>query len=496
MKTQILQIEPHDDAISTRDKMGWSQTGRILLVWPAHSRVLTRRLDLVLLQRHSQALGAQLALVVTDPEVRYQASLLGISTFRSVRAAEKTRWKRPASKRTTSRYSGQEARSFLSSQRPVSAPRSLALPTRLGFFSLGVLAVLSIAAVLYPSAEVRLDPARQIQEISLTVRASQSVERVNRSGLVPLHSRSVVVEGRDQVQPSGTAQVPDQTARGRVVFTNLTDRAVTIPAGTEVSTGRSGGRYATGRDGRLEAGPGETLSLPVSALIPGSAGNLAAGRIQAILGPLSTDLTVTNPAPIRGGTERTSPAPNSQDQDRLRSRLLPTLQNSAREEIQRSLQPGDLLINPDLTLSRTLEESFSPPGTEPSYLLDLSLRLEFEALVLSGQDLRSLAASVLDANLPQGYEPTSEKVEIDLVEPPEILGEAGARLELRASRTIQASLPQPQAANLALGLSPARAVKRLAEALPLGSPPQITLRPAWWPRLPIIPLRIKVVADR
>jgi hypothetical protein len=34
MKTQIIQLESHDDIISIRDKMGWSQTSRILLVWP------------------------------------------------------------------------------------------------------------------------------------------------------------------------------------------------------------------------------------------------------------------------------------------------------------------------------------------------------------------------------------------------------------------------------------------------------------------------------
>ena len=66
MKTQILQLESHDDAISTRDKMGWGQTRRVLLIWPARGRVLTRQLDLILLLRHSLTLGVQLALVMDD----------------------------------------------------------------------------------------------------------------------------------------------------------------------------------------------------------------------------------------------------------------------------------------------------------------------------------------------------------------------------------------------------------------------------------------------
>ena len=73
MKTQILRLEPHDDFISARDKMGWSQTERILLVWPEGGHILVRRLDLTLLQRKSTSLGAQLALVCDDANVRYYA---------------------------------------------------------------------------------------------------------------------------------------------------------------------------------------------------------------------------------------------------------------------------------------------------------------------------------------------------------------------------------------------------------------------------------------
>jgi len=67
MKTQLIQLDPSDDVISVRDKMGWSQTSRILLVWPEHGQILSRRLDLLLLQRHSTTLGAQLALVTQSP---------------------------------------------------------------------------------------------------------------------------------------------------------------------------------------------------------------------------------------------------------------------------------------------------------------------------------------------------------------------------------------------------------------------------------------------
>ena len=63
MKTQVIQLDPHDDGTSVRDKMSWAKSPRILLVYPRRSRILARTLDLRLLQRHAATLGEQLAIV-------------------------------------------------------------------------------------------------------------------------------------------------------------------------------------------------------------------------------------------------------------------------------------------------------------------------------------------------------------------------------------------------------------------------------------------------
>jgi len=52
VKTQIIQLEEHDDTISVKDKMDWSQTPRVLLVWPERGKVFRNRIDLVLLDRY------------------------------------------------------------------------------------------------------------------------------------------------------------------------------------------------------------------------------------------------------------------------------------------------------------------------------------------------------------------------------------------------------------------------------------------------------------
>ena len=504
MKTQILQLESHDDAISTRDKMGWGQTRRVLLIWPARGRVLTRQLDLILLLRHSLTLGVQLALVTDDPQVHFNARQLGIQTFDSIHHAQETRWRRPTqSKLSRNRAQIERLAKPLSGKtlrddpaRPVRNPSALSPALRLGFFSLGVLALLCIVGIFFPSAQITLTPDTYIQEIIIPIQASASAARVSLSGVLPIRMTSAIVEGRDSLPTTGSVQIPEHYAAGRVTFTNLTDQAVTLPAETVVSSPESGVRYATDRAGRVPAGPGQMLSLLVTALAPGSAANLPSDRIQAIEGALGVNLTVTNPEPISGGREVSTPAVTPLDQSRIHNRLIAALRENALAEIQAALSPDDLLLSPLPSLARTLEESYDPPESQPASQINLALRLEFQIPTVSGEDLRSLAASVLDANLPEGYLAVPDTLEIEHLTDPDLGDDSTARWQLRARRTIQARLTPDQAIHLALGVSPTKARQRLMQNLTLSNPPGILLRPSWWPITPLLPIRISVISKQ
>jgi len=98
MKTQIIQLEPHDDHISIRDKMNWSKTPRVLLIWPRRRRVDLDTLDLKLLQRHAIDLGSELGLVTKSNRVIRAAAELGIPTFANNLAAQREAW--PLQKRS------------------------------------------------------------------------------------------------------------------------------------------------------------------------------------------------------------------------------------------------------------------------------------------------------------------------------------------------------------------------------------------------------------
>ena len=78
MKTQVIQLEKHDDIISACDKMDWSKTRRIVLIWPHDEYILDSKLEIKLLVRKSRELSAQLAFISADPQVQSLARELGV----------------------------------------------------------------------------------------------------------------------------------------------------------------------------------------------------------------------------------------------------------------------------------------------------------------------------------------------------------------------------------------------------------------------------------
>lgn len=503
MKTQIIKLEDHDDLISIRDKMGWGKTGRILLIWPEEGYVPLTRLEITLLQRHSQTLGAQLGFITREGTVRAYSYELGIPVYKNLHQAQQAIWRTPRrvrreqTQRAVQLRQGRESAPRLDLRAEKPPPTALELPSGIRWivFSLGVLAVIILGAVLAPAAEISLQPEVQEQELVIPVSADPLAKTVSLAGTLPAEQISVVVEGRDQLVVSGSTSLPDQPAGGLVEFTNLSDREIQIPNGLVVGTvGEITLRFATTRAGAVPPGPGTTVNLPVRALQAGESGNIAAGEIKAIEGLLGIELTATNPRPFGGGRDITSLAPSARDYDRLSARLGESLRQTALSELRADLEAGDILIEDTLELSRTLEEIFQPAEIEPANELSLHLRLEFTAQVARSSDLVHLAESVLNARLPEGFTPQVGSLLLTPLEKPEITKDGKARWTMLVLRRIQAEIAPAAAVQMSLGLDPQVASQKLAQSLPLGAAPIIKLNPDWWPRLPMLPFRISLAS--
>lgn len=494
MKTQLILLESHDDLISIRDRMSWAKTPRILLVWPKSVRISLRALDLKVLQRHAAALGAQLGLVTRHRDIRREAQALGIPVFGSTGEAQrvpwperrlrgKREWRRP---RRDLRRLRRQVRAEEEAWRSHPAARILS-------FTLGVLAVLLLASLFIPQAEIVLTPEKQLQAVTLPLRADPSVNMVFMTGSLPAYELRVVVNGTREALASGEIPVPKTKAEGVVTFRNLTEEEVTVPAGTVLtSTGLPGVRFVTLEMGELAGGLKATVDVPVQAEQPGAAGNVEAGTILAIEGSLGLQAAVWNAEPTSGGSDLVSPAATEADRERLRQALVDELQAKAQEQMQAQLTAGDVFFPDTLSLAQVMEETYDPPAGQPGRKVSLAMQIEFTALYASSADLAELAGAVLNASRPAGFAASDTPLSLETLSSPVTEADGVTRWNMRAARTLTRNLDLARVIPLAQGRSPQAAGARLTEALLLTEQPHITIRPSWWPWLPLIPFNITV----
>jgi hypothetical protein len=497
VKTQIIQLNKNDDYISVRDKMSWSQTGRILLVWPREGHVLETRLELNLVKRHANTLGAQLALVSGSSEVHLIAQEIGIPVFNSVRLAQDSHWRMGKPKfldlHLIETHTRREKLGKLIHPQSISWLKHPT--TRLISFGISVLALFILAIFILPSAKLELTPTTDTQSITLSITTDPSLKTINlSSGSLPVYTQEVVVEGRDSLRTTGTVIIPDQAAIAGLRFTNNSNQKIYIPVGTVVTTlGSEPIRFITSLKNSISVDPGESVNLSAQAIQPGASGNLPAESLVAIEGDLGLELSVINPAATYGGSDAPVPAPNNQDLQVLRERLRESLAKAALVEIQSKLPSEDMIIPPSMKIIETLEEIYTPGVGEPGKKLDLAMRLKFQTQVVSGEVLRSLVIPIMDANLSSKYISIPDTLELTSLTTPTLSEDGKTHWSLQAQRKIQSDISEDQAVNKVKGLSIPLAIEILNDSFTLDGQTQITLTPRWWPRLPFLPMRIEVI---
>lgn len=498
MKTQIITLESHDDLISVRDRMSWAKTPRILLVWPKYEKIVLRQVDLKVLQRHALSLGAQLGLVTRARRVRDDAEALRIPVFESTGQAQRVAWPKPRRRRWPRRPPRKDLRE---KQEQALAGRETegwrAHPVvRVGAFMIGVASVLVLVALFIPRAQVTLHPESKLQSITLPVTASPSVETVFITGSIPAREKRVIVDGTQTVIVTGEGVIPQSKSRGSVVFRNLTQQAVPIPAGTIVRTADgSSVRFATTRPGEVEAGVGNELELPVEAVEGGLAGNMEAETIVIVEGRLGLSLSVTNPEPLTGGREVPSVQATDRDRQRAKDALMQTLEQGARAELEKNLDTGDILFGDTFAVSQILSEEYDPPAGAAGTKLTLTMQVEFSMLYAAASDLTRLASLALNASLPPGFAATSEALTVQPDTEPVVDEDGSIRWKVRAERNIVRQINNGQVMQMVQGVRSSRAQTLLEKNLPLQDSPEINLSPSWWPWVPIVPFRISVLTE-
>ncbi|MCJ7715976.1 MAG: baseplate J/gp47 family protein, partial [Anaerolineales bacterium] len=366
---------------------------------------------------------------------------------------------------------------------------------RITLFTLGVFAVMSIGALLLPSANITLNEEETRQEIVIPVIADPTANGINISGIIPSREVVVLLDQDGSLTASGRIPIPDEYAQGEVVFTNLTDEPIDIPKKTILSTGGENPvLFITLLPGKTTVEGGEQSIISIQALVAGSSGNVLAGQITRINQAFGADLSVENLEPTAGGSDSYIPAPNQNDRERLSSSLTEEMLDQALKKIRGQLGSEDLLLNPDQIQIEIIQDEFSPSAGSSGDTLTLIKTAQFSADFISGEDLQTFAINSINARyLANDNKPIKDSLIITHRSTPEPGSNHTFTWDLGFIWNEIREIPEYEVIQLVLGEKPLDAESILQESLDLKNAPKIELFPNWWFRLPALPFRINVI---
>jgi hypothetical protein len=512
-KPDYLQLESGDDAAAVRDRLAFLRGRRVLIVWPEAGSALTRKLDLVLVQREAARLAIRMAIVTHDPQVAQHARDLGISAFETIGESERRRWKRgrmnvfaSRSRRPGEEPSADELMPVASRVRSdmYRAGRSRPL-VQVGTLLLIVAAIVGVTYFILPTATIAITPAQaRIQvEVPITADPSPQASAVEvESAIIPATIVQVPLEDSATTETTGQSDTANVRAAGSVVFINQTNDSIDIPAGTVVAT--SAGSpilFQTSQGALLNGGTGLQVEAPVEALpeFAGSVGNVDAGLINAIVGELSGRVSVRNLAPTSGGVDRAIRSVTAADQERLLFTLRQQLQARACDEMTARVASTQIVLCDTV---RIIEERsdlirFSAQPGEIADSLSLSMRIVVEATAIDQRFGQQVAFARLAALIPRGRIILPETVAYEPGVVQSIDSEGRVGFVIRASGTVVAQVDPDFIRERVTGRAREDALSFLANEFDLqpDTPPHIILSPDWLPHLPMLSFRINVVLN-
>lgn len=513
---EYIQLAPDEDLASIRDRLSFIRGRRVLLIWPETGTALTRKLDLVLIQREAKRRAIQLALVTHDEQVILNARDLNISTFETVKQSERGRWQRGRTKVFLPREHKPEdeaepyelmtvASRVRSSRKRISQVRYIFERTVIICL---VLALISgIAYVFVPSATITLNVNQQIITVDTTITADPDPAITDldvNNRLIPASVLRAPVRTVSTIPTTGVQQFDDLPAVGTVVFTNNTTQQVIIPADTIVATSTGTPiQFRTLESATLSGSVGAQVTVPIEAVASssGTQGNVGTGLINTVTGDLADSVSVVNVSPTTGGEGRVQSVVTQEDLDRLRLILNGELQRIAYEEMQQQLTETQTFILETLHIpedgTRSDWITYTHNVGDVTDNVSLDMRAIVEAVVVDNRFARQIIFAQLSSRKPAELIIQPDTYIFTVGEITSIDDQDRITFEASGEVVATARVDHSQLINQLAGL-PLDGVERvIAQQVPLltGSQPEVTVSPAWLTHMPYMAFRINLIVE-
>jgi hypothetical protein len=242
---------------------------------------------------------------------------------------------------------------------------------------------------------------------------------------------------------------------------------------------------------RLPAGIDQFVDVPIEALEAGVQGNVTADKINIVEGSLGLTISVTNPSPLKGGTNLRLIGATDEDRIKLRKVVMDNLRSDAESKLRAQITPADLLLPDTFDIVQIIKENFTPTTGQPGKMLDLTMQVEFTTRYVSDGDLKELSFSTLNASVENGFEATALPI-YKVTTDPSTDNSGVSHFELEVSRTLLRQVDEMQVFSIVRGHNPESIKDELVSKLSLRQPPEIVMTPSWWKWLPLIPFNILV----
>jgi hypothetical protein len=346
---------------------------------------------------------------------------------------------------------------------------------------------------LLPGATITLKPETLPLSVERPILADPGAAAVDlQAGILPGRLLQTTQSWQSDVATTGLVEVPQASARGNVIFANLLDQPLTIPAGTRVRTSDGSNLvYQTVADVALAGAVGSTAETEVVAIEPGPQWNVNANLVNEVEGSLSVQVEVRNIEPISGGDMRQATAVTEEDKARLRAQAVQFLLSVAASEMEGQLTPKEFLTRDSLRIVNLLSETYSHEVGEQTSRLELSLRADIAGTAVDTTAASDLANYALGQQISPGFElvPASIRFESGNITG---VDEAGrVSFSMIAEGVLARTLRAHEVVAAVAGQELDTAVIYLNEQLPLREPPTVDIWPVWFERIPYLTTRIE-----
>jgi hypothetical protein len=499
MKTLVIQLDRTEDAGSIRDKVTWGKASRVLLVWPVNYELFDRKIDLVMIKRTCTSQGSRLGIVCDDPVVCEEAEELQIPIFESVNKAMRKGWDRRRRRWFTSPQpempEDMPTMEELRVNRPV-PDREWQLPlyARILILLAGVLAVLSICLFILPSAEVKVYPMSQAQELTVDFTVESGTGGAANPGILHGEAITTSVESEASRKATGKTHAPDAKARGTLSFTNLTATEINIKAKTIVfNTANPPVRYTLLNDAVIP-GEGTLDGVEIEAIYAGESGNTLPNTITRMDGETGLQVQMTNPSAVSGGTDRDIPAPSTDDIVALRADLQTRAVNQAEEKFTAELKPEQILLASSIRAGKIENELLTPQAGEAGVTARIKQSAEYTALVIDHRQFAEQAGALLKANrlLPGWQLSTRQPMDIQIISQEYDRVNNSVKLKATIKGQMIPIVDMSNIRKVITGRERSLASAMISILVLTDKPASIETWPSWMPILPLIESRINV----